>query len=96
MPMRVALVAPPWYPVPPADYGGIERVVYLLGRELLRRGHQVTTFGQRACAPDLPVRGLADEAWSQDLGRRNEPVRMATYLTRVQRQISYDIARAVD
>jgi glycosyltransferase involved in cell wall biosynthesis len=88
MPMRVALVAPPWYPVPPADYGGIERVVYLLGRELLRRGHQVTTFGRRPCAPDLPVRGLADEAWSGDLGRRNEPVRMATYLTRVQRELS--------
>jgi glycosyltransferase involved in cell wall biosynthesis len=87
IPLRVALVAPPWYPLPPADYGGIERVVYLLGRELLRRGHLVTTFGQRACAPDLPVSSLAPEAWSEDLGGRDEAVRLATYLSRVQREI---------
>jgi glycosyltransferase involved in cell wall biosynthesis len=81
------MVAPPWYPVPPADYGGIERVVYLLGRELLRRGHQVTTFGQSAGAPDLHVRGLACEAWTDHLGGSDEAVRWATYLSRVHREI---------
>jgi hypothetical protein len=28
--MRIAVVAPPWYPVPPSGYGGIEWVVALL------------------------------------------------------------------
>ena len=28
--MRVAMLAPPWIPVPPPGYGGIEQVVALL------------------------------------------------------------------
>lgn len=28
--MRVAIIAPPWYPVPANGYGGIEWVVSLL------------------------------------------------------------------
>ncbi len=42
--MRVAIVAPPWYPVPPNGYGGIEWVVALLADGLTERGHQVTLF----------------------------------------------------
>jgi len=37
--LRIALVAPPWYSVPPLGYGGIELVVYLLAEELGRMGH---------------------------------------------------------
>lgn len=43
-PLRIAQVAPPFQPVPPPGYGGIERVVFELVRELVRRGHEVTTF----------------------------------------------------
>src|SRR6266545_4309686 len=42
--MRIALVAPPWYAVPPAGYGGIEWVVALLADGLTDRGHDVTLF----------------------------------------------------
>ena len=42
--MRIALVAPPWYPVPPTAYGGIEWVVALLADGLADRGHEVTLF----------------------------------------------------
>jgi glycosyltransferase involved in cell wall biosynthesis len=42
--MRVAQVAPPFESVPPARYGGTERVVSLLTEELVRRGHHVTLF----------------------------------------------------
>jgi len=42
--MRVAIIAPPWYPVPPNGYGGIEWVVSLLADGLTERGHQVTLF----------------------------------------------------
>jgi glycosyltransferase involved in cell wall biosynthesis len=42
--MRVAVIAPPWYPVPPTGYGGIEWVVSLLADGLTERGHQVTLF----------------------------------------------------
>ena len=40
--MRVLLTADPYIPVPPVHYGGIERVIDVLVRELVRRGHEVT------------------------------------------------------
>jgi len=43
-PLRIAQVAPPMERVPPRAYGGTERVVFELVRELDRRGHEVTTF----------------------------------------------------
>ncbi len=42
--MRIAQVAPPFESVPPAFYGGTERVVSLVTEELVRRGHEVTLF----------------------------------------------------
>lgn len=42
--MRIGMVAPPWFPLPPKGYGGIELVVSLLTEGLVRRGHQVTLF----------------------------------------------------
>jgi glycosyltransferase involved in cell wall biosynthesis len=42
--MRVAQVAPPFETVPPAAYGGTERVVATLTEALVRRGHDVTLF----------------------------------------------------
>jgi glycosyltransferase involved in cell wall biosynthesis len=40
--MRVLITADPYIPVPPVHYGGIERVIDVLVRELVRRGHDVT------------------------------------------------------
>ncbi|MFS6828166.1 glycosyltransferase family 4 protein [Cyanobium sp. ATX 6F1] len=42
--MRIALTADPELPVPPRLYGGIERIIDLLARELTHRGHAVTLF----------------------------------------------------
>jgi glycosyltransferase involved in cell wall biosynthesis len=42
--VRIAQVAPPWLPVPPQGYGGIEWVVSLLADGLAERGHDVTLF----------------------------------------------------
>lgn len=42
--MRIAQVAPLFESVPPARYGGTERVVWWLTEELVRRGHDVTLF----------------------------------------------------
>jgi glycosyltransferase involved in cell wall biosynthesis len=43
-PLRIAQVAPPIERVPPDGYGGTERVIHELVRELVARGHDVTTF----------------------------------------------------
>jgi len=46
--LRIALTADPELPVPPSQYGGIERIVDMLARALLARGHSVTLFAHRA------------------------------------------------
>jgi glycosyltransferase involved in cell wall biosynthesis len=42
--VRIAVVAPVWFPVPPQGYGGIELVVALLADGLADAGHDVTLF----------------------------------------------------
>lgn len=44
-PLRIAMIMPPWYEVPPAGYGGLERVCASLIDGLIDRGHDVTLFG---------------------------------------------------
>src|ERR1044071_4136009 len=44
-PLRIAMIMPPWYEVPPAGYGGLERVCASLIDGLIARGHDVTLFG---------------------------------------------------
>ena len=43
-PLRIGVLCPPWFPVPPPRYGGIEAVVALLTDGLVARGHEVTLF----------------------------------------------------
>lgn len=43
-PLRIAIVSPLFESVPPALYGGTERVVSYLTEELVRQGHAVTLF----------------------------------------------------
>jgi glycosyltransferase involved in cell wall biosynthesis len=42
--LRIALLSPPWLPVPPTHYGGIEQIVFLLAEGLVDAGHDVTLF----------------------------------------------------
>jgi glycosyltransferase involved in cell wall biosynthesis len=43
--LRVVVVAPPFYEIPPRGYGGIERVCFALVEGLVDRGHEVTLIG---------------------------------------------------
>ncbi len=49
--MRVAVIAPPWLPVPPPAYGGTEAVLDALARGLVAAGHDVLlcTTGDATC-----------------------------------------------
>jgi len=56
--LRIALLAPPWLPVPPSGYGGVETVVALLADALVERGHDVTLLaapGSRGRARVVPL-----------------------------------------
>ena len=44
-PLRIAMVAPPYFDVPPPAYGGVEAVVADLVDDLAARGHEITLIG---------------------------------------------------
>jgi glycosyltransferase involved in cell wall biosynthesis len=56
--LHIAMLAPPWIPVPPPGYGGIEEVVALLTDALVEHEHDVELFcapGSRSAAKVRPV-----------------------------------------
>ena len=69
--LRIAMIAPPWYPLPPSGYGGIELVVSLLVRELRRTGHEVTVFG--AAGSDPGTTALASAGLGHPPGHGHGP-----------------------
>ncbi|QEN85703.1 glycosyltransferase family 4 protein [Labrys sp. KNU-23] len=54
--MRIALTCDPELPVPPEFYGGIERVVDMLARRLVARGHDLTLFAHPSSQCPVPKR----------------------------------------
>jgi glycosyltransferase involved in cell wall biosynthesis len=66
--MRIAVIAPPWIPVPPLGYGGIERVLKLLVDELVAQGHEVTLFAAGPCDTEAEVCKFLDEAPTDKMG----------------------------
>ena len=51
--MRILLVMDPFIPVPPAHYGGIERVIYDIACQYVKLGHRVTIVaGPNSKSPD--------------------------------------------
>jgi hypothetical protein len=70
--LRIAIVSPPWYPVPPEGYGGIELLIYLLAQELHERGHQVTVIGSQGSHGDFELLALAPSSWGERLGTRDQ------------------------
>jgi glycosyltransferase involved in cell wall biosynthesis len=65
--MRIAQLAPPLEAVPPARYGGTERVIYSLTEELVRRGHEVTLFASGDSRTSARLVPICDEAvWHRD------------------------------
>lgn len=63
--LRIAQVAPLWYPVPPEGYGGTENVVHQLTEGMLERGHDVTLYASgdsttRAKLVSLTERSLTE------------------------------------
>jgi glycosyltransferase involved in cell wall biosynthesis len=67
-PLRVAMLAPPWIPVPAPGYGGIEEVVRLLSEGLVERGHDVTLFAAPGSESTADVTTPLDRAHPDDIG----------------------------
>jgi glycosyltransferase involved in cell wall biosynthesis len=53
--MRILITADPYLPVPPSFYGGTERVIDILVRGLVSRGHEVTLFAHPGSRTDATL-----------------------------------------
>src|SRR5919204_1972004 len=67
--MRIAIVAPAWFAVPPSGYGGIEWVVWLLADGLVAAGHDVTLFAAGDSRTKAKLASVFVEAPSALIGR---------------------------
>lgn len=66
-PLRIVQIAPDIYPVPPENYGGIERIVYDLTEQLVHHGHEVYVYapkGSRTSGTLIPYEH--EGIWQQD------------------------------
>ncbi len=69
VPLRVAMLAPPWISVPPPGYGGVESVVSVLTEALVRRGHAVTLLCAPGSITSARMVTLLDEAHADEIER---------------------------
>ena len=85
--MRIAIIAPPWLPVPPPAYGGTEVVLDGLARGLVDAGHEVLLIGH----PDstCPVPKASDRA-------RRRRVPMGRAVTELEHALgAYELAAGI-
>jgi glycosyltransferase involved in cell wall biosynthesis len=66
--MRIALIAPPWTPIPPPLYGGIELVVDQMARGLMEAGHDVTLFATGDSTCPVPRKWVLAHAEGMRIG----------------------------
>ena len=86
-PLRLVITADPYIPVPPLHYGGIERVIDVLVRELARRGHDITLVahpGSRTPARLVPYGEPPHDGYRI---RAKELVQVGSVLWRERRQV---------
>jgi glycosyltransferase involved in cell wall biosynthesis len=66
--MRIGMIAPPWTPIPPLLYGGIELVVDQLARGLQDAGHEVVLFATGDSTCPVPLQWVLPAAEGTRIG----------------------------
>jgi glycosyltransferase involved in cell wall biosynthesis len=87
--VRIALLAPVWYPVPPPRYGGIERVVALLADGLVGAGHDVTLFASGDSRTSAKLQSLFSSAQAGLIGMSS--IEVAHALACYERADEFDV-----
>ena len=75
--LKVAVLSPVWFPVPPTGYGGIELVVSLLADGLAEAGHEVTLFASGDSLTKAKLAYVFERAPSELIGRSLPELRHA-------------------
>jgi glycosyltransferase involved in cell wall biosynthesis len=66
--LRIAVLSPVWFRVPPTGYGGVEWIVSLLADGLAERGHDVTLFASGDSRTKAKLSYVFDHAPSHLIG----------------------------
>jgi glycosyltransferase involved in cell wall biosynthesis len=87
--VRIAIVSPPWFPVPPTGYGGIEWIVWLLAEGLTAQGHDVTLFASGDSRTNARLVAIYPKAPSEQIGRSVPDLRHV--LSALERADEFDV-----
>lgn len=89
--LRIGLIAPPWVPVPPTEYGGTELVVDQLARGLQAAGHDVVLFTTGDATCPVTRHHLHPRALGTDANLRGElPHAIAAHAALVDVDVIHD------
>jgi glycosyltransferase involved in cell wall biosynthesis len=75
--LKIAVLAPVWFAVPPTGYGGIEWIVSLLADGLVDAGHDVTLFASGDSRTKAKLESVFDVAPSLLIGQAETELRHA-------------------
>jgi glycosyltransferase involved in cell wall biosynthesis len=87
--VRIAILSPTWFAVPPTRYGGIEWIVALLADGLVQAGHEVTLFASGDSQTAAKLVYVFSEAPSEFIGQTNYELHHA--LACIERASDFDI-----
>jgi glycosyltransferase involved in cell wall biosynthesis len=87
--MRIAILSPVWFAVPPTGYGGIEWIVSLLADGLTDKGHEVTLFASGDSRTKATLASVYEHAPSEQIGRSVPELRHV--LTCYERAGDFDV-----
>jgi glycosyltransferase involved in cell wall biosynthesis len=77
--MRIAIVAPPWLPIPPPAYGGTENVLDALARGLQRAGHEVVLCASGDSTCPVPTASVFERAIGVGSGSSVDEIRQVLH-----------------
>lgn len=87
--MRILLTVDPEIPVPPVNYGGIERIVHSLAKGYSQKGHEVVLLANPESKSEYPKHIIGWKALSS-IGRNNI-ITNALHLKNVSRKVKPDV-----
>ncbi|PSL51626.1 glycosyltransferase involved in cell wall biosynthesis [Saccharothrix carnea] len=90
-PLRIAMIAPPWFEVPPAAYGGIESMCADLVDRLVARGNHVVLVGVGHNGTTAEFRATADHAEPDRVGQSVPDVVHAAALPAILAELDVDV-----
>jgi glycosyltransferase involved in cell wall biosynthesis len=89
--LRIGMLAPPWFQLPPSGYGGIESIVYWLVEGLVERGHDVTVISAGEDRTSGRFRATYDDPPSARLGQALPEVVHAAVASRHLDELDVDV-----